>query len=1006
VLGGGDNRSPLGPSGFFILRTPLLPFRELLDWADGAERDRGLLRARLREIVDRPEVREAIFVSSPLLEELIDVWKAEPDSERGRQCEPALVRFLARMCGRPTPFGLFAGVSLGTVGGETRLTLEGFETSRRRTRLDSSYLVEVVEGQLAAPEQREVTDYRPNPSLYRVGNRYRYIRSRPGAEEQRHELASIPESPALATVIAAAAKGAPPARLAEAVAGARDVVDDLIERQVLVPSLALQLTGADSTYGLADAVPALHAARRDLEAIDAEGLGVSPWRYRSVATELDTLTGKPRLEFLFQVDLVKRSPGAMLGDEVVREILRGIELRSRIDRPDEDAVLQEFVERFEARFEGRAVPLLEALDPDVGVGLDEELEFEPFAAELPSSPPAPAATWGQREEHLLSRVLALQAESKDELVLDAHDLAGLENADAAPLPDACAAQAVVAAASEAELASGRFRVLVGAASGPSGARWLGRFCHADDDLRAAVEGHLKAEEALEPDAVFAEIVHLPWIRDGNLVARPVLRSWELPCLDRSGVPPEQQVSLDDLLVSVADDRVSLWSRRLGRRVVPRLTSAHDFEKRGAPVYRFLCRLQGQGRSGEGSFWGPLASAPWLPRVRSGRVVLERARWRLASDELRDIEALQEWRRSRRVPRLVSLVGPWFELPTDLDNVLAVEALVQVLRRRGEVELVELFPPPDELCVHGPEGSYVHEVVVPFVRAEATEPAPQPPSQVLVRRTFPPGSGWLYARIFTGEATADDVLLSDVAPLVREQLAAGAADSWFFLRYGAPAYHLRVRLHGDPGRLQAAVETAGASALERGLAWCIELGTYEREVERYGGPEAIELAERIFRADSDAVLALLPLVEPDERWRTGLVGVHRLLLDLGFDLDGRLGIVRARAEAIARMRGWEKAVRGRIGSRFRRERTSLERLLEAPPPEALAERSRSLELPGRQLTRLELDGRLTMPLTAVSTSLLHMHLNRLLRGDNTGQEGVICDFLARLYQAESRRQSSG
>jgi len=47
-----------------------------------------------------------------------------------------------------------------------------------------------------------------------------------------------------------------------------------------------------------------------------------------------------------------------------------------------------------------------------------------------------------------------------------------------------------------------------------------------------------------------------------------------------------------------------------------------------------------------------------------------------------------------------------------------------------------------------------------------------------------------------------------------------------------------------------------------------------------------------------------------------------------------------------------------------------------------------------------------PLTAVSTSLLHMHLNRLLRGDNTGQEGVICDFLARLYQAESRRQSSG
>jgi hypothetical protein len=32
----------------------------------------------------------------------------------------------------------------------------------------------------------------------------------------------------------------------------------------------------------------------------------------------------------------------------------------------------------------------------------------------------------------------------------------------------------------------------------------------------------------------------------------------------------------------------------------------------------------------------------------------------------------------------------------------------------------------------------------------------------------------------------------------------------------------------------------------------------------------------------------------------------------------------------------------------------------------------------------------------------MHLNRLLRGSNTAQELVVCDFLARLYEASGYR----
>ena len=68
---------------------------------------------------------------------------------------------------------------------------------------------------------------------------------------------------------------------------------------------------------------------------------------------------------------------------------------------------------------------------------------------------------------------------------------------------------------------------------------------------------------------------------------------------------------------------------------------------------------------------------------------------------------------------------------------------------------------------------------------------------------------------------------------------------------------------------------------------------------------------------------------------------------------------------------------------------------------LRERSRALAPIGRELGMLAAEGRLTSSRSDVASSLLHMHLNRLLRGDNTAQELVICDFLARLYEGKTR-----
>src|SRR5207247_4995435 len=117
--------------------------------------------------------------------------------------------------------------------------------------------------------------------------------------------------------------------------------------------------------------------------------------------------------------------------------------------------------------------------------------------------------------------------------------------------------------------------------------------------------------------------------------------------------------------SVVGERIVLRSARLGREVVPRLTSAQNFfHLRAIGVYQFLGALQGQGAAAGLTWdWGALDSAPFLPRVRSGRLVLVRARWRARRDELRppggaggaaQFRAVQAWRERRRLPRRVAL----------------------------------------------------------------------------------------------------------------------------------------------------------------------------------------------------------------------------------------------------------------------------------------------------------------------------------------------------------------
>jgi thiopeptide-type bacteriocin biosynthesis protein len=697
--------------------------------------------------------------------------------------------------------------------------------------------------------------------------------------------------------------------------------------------------------------------------------------------------------------------------------------------------LTRFRERFGQRYEQREVPLLEALDEDDGVGFFPATDVTPLLEGI-DWPVAADETqaWTDRERFLLRKLGEARQFGVQELTLTPKDIAFLSAENPPPLPDSFAVKATLAAASERAIARGEFQVILDYITGPSGARMLGRFCGADEELRRRVEEHLRAEEALRPDAIFAEIVHLPEAGAG-FVCRPALREYEIPYLGHASVPPDKQIPVTDLLVSVRGGRIVLRSKKLGHEIIPRLTASHNLHRSSLGVYRFLVSLQGQGvRWYERWYWGALEDSDFLPSVRCGRVILRCAQWRAGKDELQEFgkhtgadlfQTVQAWRARRRLPRWVAVADNDNILPIDLDNVLSIEMFVHLAGHRDSVILQEVLPSPGELCVHGPEGRFTHELIVPFVRKapvarEEEEFRGKEPAAAVIR-AFPPGSEWLYAKFYAGSTTADHVLLETLAPLIRDVLASGAADQWFFIRYADPEYHLRLRFHGEPGRLLAevlpAIASAAAPLIEDGRLWRWQLDTYEREVERYAGPAGILLAERLFQADSEAVLAIMALLDEgdaglDERWRLALRGMDALMDDFGLDLEAKSRLFLDARQSLAKTAPGAASLKDQVSEKFRRERAGLEELLnrehdsESPLRlgfEVLAKRSRALAPIVAEWNAAERSGQMLISRESFVRSCVHMYANRLFRSAQVQQEGVIYDFLTRIYRSKLARK---
>lgn len=1030
------------PANFFLIRTPRLGLEVVSAVHDADEASLHLLTKAL--LSADTQIGTALHLaSSDFHSELADQLGRE--ARLPRKLAVTLYKYLLRMASRATPFGLFSSVSHGRIAPvATNIQIGGKPISR--TRVDMGVSLRFRDMLLSDPSIHPLLMFFPNDTIHVRDDHYQFFENRDCEGKQECHWVRVERNPLLNAVVERAQGGANYNALVETVTSfqipedrAKDFVMKLTAGQLLYTNLEPAITGGnhfDTILGLLEqAAPTLGdlsrytrylSLKRSVEQINSQNLvGLDSM------LSIQLAIGAEHDGHALQADAYSSMVSCTLGRDISETIVREIaELNALCHRQDPRS-LREFRRRFHERYGDEEVPLLEALDIDRGVGYGN-----PDTPYLPDNPLLDGLDISLRgadesrtvmDEIIRIRRLHNVVGNQYTLNLTQEDLRSIGPVDSGKdmADQGCYVMGNLLKDNPVNnFGVHNFRFNVLACGGPSSIPLMTRFAHLSGRLGESLIEMARIEEQLHPDDVMAEVVHIPGKRIANVLQRPNLLRYEIPVLGRSAVPEEYQIALSDLMVSVSGGEVILRSKRLGKRVRPRLNSAHNY-KSGMSVYRFLCDIQRQGAYQLFWDWGKREEyRTFFPRVCYKHLILSRAQWWIPSRAYREVkslphdEAVANLRQRYGLPELVTLTEGDHEIPLDLTKAISREIMLRALRTKGAM-LHEVLYPEFESPVSDTHGKLYHnEIIVPFIlrgQSRATiKPKPRVPRSFA--RIFPPGSEWVYFKLYCGQKEADRILvkyLPSFLSRVRETLH---LKKWFFIRYRDPGSHLRIRFHlEDPSEalcLMDLINEEFGCLVTSGVAQAIQYDTYRREVERYGG-SAVELCESIFHRHSELMLEVAPRLfkhtQGQKRWMFALQGVDRLLDVFDFSVRERLGMVSEWRSSMFLENARPDELKRMLDIRYRDMKDDIWGCL-VDRSEKTANlgdweswQSSMGPLADRIKTVLADDGAWESVIKRdLVFSLSHMNLNRLFYSNQRENELVIYHLLAKFYQSNMKR----
>lgn len=278
---------------------------------------------------------------------------------------------------------------------------------------------------------------------------------------------------------------------------------------------------------------------------------------------------------------------------------------------------------------------------------------------------------------------------------------------------------------------------------------------------------------------------------------------------------------------------------------------------------------------------------------------------------------------------------------------------------------------------------------------------------MTQRRYIVGDEWIYLKIYSGPKTIESIFIHDIMRMVNLLIKQEFVDSFFFIRYMDPNYHIRLRLHcpniDNYGYILRKINKCLNSYVKNLIISKVELDTYSRELERYAKKtsKSIVYFERIFYYDSYFITKCLrrSSCTDQTRYKITLRFIDSILSKYGFDLDGKINFSeKMRVLYFQEIYQSNGIIGKKLNSKYRDDRAEIYNCFSTYDKDCFWHKEIDM-----YMSFID-----TFPKSVILiqknelSSIIHMHVNRMYRTKQRIVELVIYWYINKYYRSQKAR----
>jgi len=876
-----------------ILRTPMCSFLELLKVNFNEE-------VFFRELRYNKKFEEALLISSPILhKEFYEKYNLKKESKEKRKIQLSILKYYIRSLSRSTPFGTFSGLSVLKLDDSTKIKRKNISERKSVIYLDFRFAVNLERFLISFSEVRKKIFYKKNTSILSFNKKIMYIeRNKNNFDQNKIEnniflkkiFKATKEYISYENIVNIIKKIDTSIEVNEI----EDFVDEMIFNQLLSSSLEPSL---EERFFLNNLVTNLNIIneKEDIKnnlLKDAINLltcaNVLFKKYTKSTKQEERIQVLTKINDTFNKLIIKDSVGIYyqidtyynlkhnsVSSSIIKDIDAVTQLYFKInDIKKYSNILDNFKEKFIKRYKNQEVALIEALDPDFGIGFrnfDSYDGYNPIIDDIPISNRKTnnkfEVIWSDYDTYIFNKYI--EAIDNNDYILRIKD-EEIKNIKK-KLPKTTDSFVVILTTLEHSSDYKYYFRFIGLNS-PN--RLHARFSMLDDNIQNLTKVIDENSKRYNKKYIVAEINHVPSDSyTGNVLRKQTNFEYEITYLAKNN-DGKKQINVNDLFISVNNNTIYLRSKTLDTFIIPKLSSAHAYARNTTAVYHFLASLDDQNKTSALHFkWGTFKNNyRFHPRVVYKNYILRPAYWFLDKNDKeilkkKNIREVCNWRRKNRIPRYVSLVEGDNHLFIDLNNKTFLELLFYEIKNKVSFKLEEfLFNKKTNSVQDYNNKPLANELIFSFINKTGFKENSSHLSIKKHNKIYYPGDKWMYFKFFLGAYFSDEILLNFIKKITYQLLFKKEINKYFFVRYKEnDEEHIRLRLerNNNNEKILAYIQKESLRYINNKIIWKIKIDTYYPEYERYGGEDLMNLSENLFYFESKLILKTITIDDTDE-----------------------------------------------------------------------------------------------------------------------------------------------